>query len=310
MGPPRGKPHKLAGLLPEVLKIQGSMENVNLLSYTVLAGTHVCSLGRQERPRRERELLERLCKMSSGSLQHVRERLDQVKEALLRSGYRVKLCRVQTESRAVVGTASAFGKVLFEVGLSFDPILNVPYIPASTLKGAFRHALEELAGPGEAVRVFGGEAKRGQQTIREAGLVGVTDAYPVSPDRRLLDPDVLTPHYSRGGEAVEMEIDVEPVPVVFAAIAPGVEFEFYIYYNKALWRLLGGRSLTSSGQLSRGADIHEGDLASALGAVSGSAAELLPLVDYAVIYALTRGIGAKTSVGYTRFKLLEYKAVS
>ncbi len=301
------------GLFSEIRRIKGDITSINLLSYATLAGVNVCLLRREEQseeqPMRKREFLEKLCKMSTGQLGHVREYFDRVRDALLRNGYHVKLCRIRLEDRGLVGTGSVFGKVLFEVGLSFDSILNVPYIPASSLKGAFRHVLEQLGRSEEAKLIFG--------STEEMGVVGVTDAYPTSlgSSNKLLSPDVLTPHYYIGGEAVKTELDVKPTPVVFTTIAPGVEFEFYIYYNKNLRHLLGGHVLTTSKDLRDDVNIHihDGDLAQALEGITNRAhidlRKLLPLVDLAVIYALTRGVGAKTSIGYTKFKLLEYKTI-
>ncbi len=303
MRKPRDKSQKPMTLFPKVQKIKGSIEDLNLFTYVVLAGSYVNSLGSGSRPKKKREFLENLCRMSivsvgSATLSRVRESLDNIRDALLRNGYHVKKCRIVSEWRGLVGVGSTFGKTLFEVGLSFDPVLNVPYIPSSSLKGAFRHVLEQQGKKNEATQIFGSE--------KSMGLVGVTDAYPVPTASehgfRLFDPDVLTPHYS--GEYVRTELDVKPVPVVFVAIAPGVEFEFYIYYDRNLQVLQREQSRKVSG-----VHVYEGDLAQALKGTQVSV-DQLPLVDYAVIYALTRGIGAKTSIGYSRFKLLEYITVS
>ncbi|MEM3995319.1 MAG: type III-B CRISPR module RAMP protein Cmr6 [Thermofilum sp.] len=303
----RSRPEKRRVFLQEVEQIMGDSSNLNLFSYVTLAGARVAMLGEKERPEKKRVFLEKVCRMSSGGLHHVEAYTKEIQEALLANGFQVKVCRIVSAARGLVGTGEAFGKALFEVGLAFDPLLNVPLIPASSLKGAFRHALRRRFGESAAERVFGG-VQGGM------GLLGVTDAYPVRARGRLLEPDILAPHYPETKQ-LETEQDVEPNPVPFPTIAPGVEFVFYIYFNKGLpaalderRRLRVTRELAGKGA---GFEIFEGDLAEALQNVGGKLPpDLIPLVDCAVIYALTQGVGAKTSVGYTRFKLLEYRSVT
>lgn len=303
----RSRPEKRRVFLQEVEQIMGDSSNLNLFSYVTLAGARVAMLGEKERPEKKRVFLEKVCRMSSGGLHHVEAYTKEIQEALLANGFQVKVCRIVSAARGLVGTGEAFGKALFEVGLAFDPLLNVPLIPASSLKGAFRHALRRRFGESAAERVFGG-VQGGM------GLLGVTDAYPVRARGRLLEPDILAPHYPETKQ-LETELDVEPNPVPFPTIAPGVEFVFYIYFNKGLpaalderRRLRVTRELAGKGA---GFEIFEGDLAEALKNVSGKVhPDLIPIVDCAVIYALTQGVGAKTSIGYTRFKLLEYRSVT
>ncbi|MEM2275185.1 MAG: type III-B CRISPR module RAMP protein Cmr6 [Thermofilum sp.] len=302
----RSRVEKRRVFLQEVEQITGDSSNLNFFSYVTLAGARVAMLGEKERPEKKRVFLEKVCRMSSGSLRHVEAYTKEIQEALLANGFQVKVCKIVSVTRGLVGTGEAFGKALFEIGLALDPLLNVPLIPASSLKGAFRHALRRRFDESAAERVFGG-ARGGM------GLVGVTDAYPVRARGRLFDPDILAPHYPET-ERLETELDVEPNPVPFLTIAPGVEFVFYIYFNKGLPAALGERRrLKVTRELtgkSAGFEIFEGDLAEAIKNAGGEVhPDLIPAVDYAVIYALTQGIGAKTSVGYTRFRLLEYKSV-
>ena len=41
----------------------------------------------------------------------------------------------------------------------------------------------------------------------------------------------------------------------------------------------------------------------------GECTRLLPWIDRAVIYAFAKGIGAKTSLGYSRFLIVTYKLI-
>ncbi|MEM1509194.1 MAG: type III-B CRISPR module RAMP protein Cmr6 [Thermofilaceae archaeon] len=295
-------------------------KTTNLYSYVILMGTGILlekklsAAGNEDsvagnENKDKRELLKRMCiwlpvneKPGTHTLYfpHVQEHLNSVQKGLLTNGYQLKLCKIESIERGLVSAGGAFGKVPFEVGLAFDPVFNVPYIPASSLKGAFRQALELKWDKDMAELIFGGK--------NEAGLIGVTDAYPVQikvEDQRggvprLFEPDVLTPHYP----GKEVEINVQPNPVVFATIAPGVVFEFYVYYNRELRR----GKVEVSDVFGSAKHIYEGDLAAVN--FAGKSIKDLPAVDLTIVYALTRGIGAKSSLGYSRFKLLEYRKVS
>lgn len=323
-------PHR--SIIEKVKEIRLS-EDTNLLSYIVLRGTllQVERLrGREEEyAKGKRALLEEICERTWNiDLSYVSKVMERVRDALLRHGYAVKLCRFKALHRALVGAQGDFGRVPFEVGLSFDPVLNVPFIPGSSLKGAFRHSLEALlreggrSGPeveGVVAAVFG--------SPEGAGLVGVTDAYPVGPGvgGLLLEPDVVTPHYP--GSRSEEEASPNPVP--FLTIARGVVFESYIYFNKAIYReesrRRGGRSRRIVAELGTVRELKareeknplqyalfDGDLAAAVEKLEGTgmrAIDAVPWVDMAVLYAFTRGVGAKTSLGYSRFAVVEYRTL-
>lgn len=293
------------------ISLEGLKDQVNLYSYLMIKGTELIyfrikeDLETRERRdvrrkgKRERvELKERLLREVSlkakpvfnSLLGQINAYLDNIREALRSNGYRVKRCIIKSRYRVVAGTGEPAGKIPFEVGVFLDPLLGIPYIPGSSLKGAFRHALEELVQHGNIMPelkderlpslLFGSEGAM--------GLVGITDAYPIRHDReRLLEPDVITPHYPGARD----ELEAQPNPITFLSIAPGVEFEFYIYYKPEVSKYT-----------------LEGDLAS-IAAREGTqrVLEMLKPLDMAVLYALSRGVGAKTSAGYSRFDLVAYR---
>ncbi len=324
-------------------------EKTNLLTYVCLKGTLIMSLKWQGKEgdyaRRKKELLEEVCKLFRNiNLQHVKEVLNQVKEALIVNGYQVKVCRIKAVSRVVVGISEPFGQIPFEIGLFFDPILNVPFIPGSSIKGALRHALIELI---EKELRRGISEKKQEKEIEKkikevadiifgceewSGLVGVTDAYPVKAgvNGLIFEPDVLTPHYP----SARTELDVTPIPIPFLTIARDVEFEFFIYFNKSIYELEHDyidRKLNRKTKRNHtraevvntlrkyGIDkedflkniikyvIYGGDLERALENIQErELAKLVPWVDRAVLYAFAKGIGAKTSIGYSRFIVVKY----
>ncbi len=313
--------------------------DTSLLSYIVLKGTSLLMsklVGRKsEYAEKKKKLLEEICEYSKNlSLDCINKMLNQVKDSFLINGYHVKICRIKALDKGLIGTEELFGKIPFEIGLFFDPIYNVPFIPGSSLKGAFKHAVEVLLEKNYkseekakeiAEIIFGSE--------KWSGLVGVTDAYLVEHGNNgyFFEPDVMTPHYPKA----ETELDVKPTPVPFLTIARGAVFEFYIYFNKKIYqeefRRLGLRSRRTRAELgdvnikdllivsgrSKVEPLNNavfiGDLAEAIGVLKSkrmsNIVSIIPWIDRAVLYAFARGIGAKTSLGYSRFMVLEYKSI-
>jgi CRISPR-associated protein Cmr6 len=109
------------------------------------------------------------------------------------------------------------------IGLSWHPIFNLPYIPSTTIKGVLNRYL-----------------------LDEKDLI-ILDSFPVSCKFRLIVPQVITPHYVN--EFSEHKIN--PTPLIFPAIAPGVGFNLTIFskkkiekedINKALFYGLGAKT--------------------------------------------------------------------
>ena len=153
----------------------------------------------------------------------------EVTRALKSLGYCVINIPARLRSGLLVGASSGALAAIFDVGLSWDQIFGLPFIPGSSLKGllkswSIRHCLE-MYGDAQArrgcIRDFlaltglGGEVLA-KEELREysslldavearaedasAGLLVVLDAYPTGRSAKrggcgLLEPDVLTPHY-------------------------------------------------------------------------------------------------------------------
>jgi CRISPR-associated protein Cmr6 len=320
------------GNMSKVLKAVAVLkpdESINLWSYMTLKGTKILleSLsGSDALGELKRELLEQISSINlSERLKEAERVINCWAEALSANGYLVKVAVVEAESRVVVGTSSGLGMIPFEVGLSFDPIMNLPYIPGSTIKGAIRSAFMELLSSNNLVSnsrcvdeitdwVFGSSRHEGVGI----GLIGFTDAYPVSPGNggRVLEPDAITPHYTCTSDKGCTEFDAMPIPIQFLTIAPGTRFKFLVFFNNPLRsRKLG---TVSSSKLSVVNKVecdkldymvyydHE-ELSEALTRFGQqNRLNAVPWLDRAVLYALAKGLGAKTSVGYSRFRIVSY----
>ena len=329
----RGEIIELRDLRDYIDRNARDLKEVNLLSYALIKGTLIlCSKMKAHEGYaiEKRKFIEELSKEFKSNLNHIRGLIDTWINALTTNGYYIKVCEIEATSRIIVGTNAVFGMIPFEIGLSLDPILNVPFIPGSSLKGAFRNALEDLIEREYKRKFDTNDVIRKTKEIvnkifgshEESSLVGVTDAYPVSPnsDGRLLEPDVITPHYP----GVKTEFDVEPKPILFLTVAPGVKFRFLIFFNKKIYdeetkrKNIGSRriGIVRNNELgSRPMDdvlnyaIHYGDdLGSVLKRSGRTHVNIVPWVDKAVLHAFAKGIGAKTSLGYSRFRLILYKS--
>ncbi|MEM2619316.1 MAG: type III-B CRISPR module RAMP protein Cmr6 [Candidatus Hadarchaeales archaeon] len=101
-----------------------------------------------------------------------------------------------------------------------------------------------------------------------AGKVVFLDAYPIRPGRgkAILFPDVITPHYKgRSGEDLLEEFGWEPRPITYLCLAPGTTFRF----------------------------------------IAGVVKDFKHVLEQTLLETLTWGLGAKTAVGYGRFRVEE-----
>jgi len=295
-------------------------ENSNLYSIANLQGRDLM-LNKKEKnfkfEERKQELLEFLILNQKEIFNNIKNQinkyLDEIKNALkqyLSSDGIIREVEVKLTYRGSFGVSSIFGQMPFEVGLHFHPYFNVPYIPASSIKGAIRNAYynyyyyyilreskaekdeEKIKKEAEELcnEVFG--------DLKSAGLVGFTDAFPIEAGENgfILYPDIINPHY----KDKESELDVRPVPIIFLTVAPGTKFKFYIYIKKE-------RKDEKSRFYRR---ITEGTIKNCYKTISQKPEpdiNKLGFIDVAVIYGLALGVGAKTSLGYSSFEVVKYE---
>lgn len=167
-----------------------------------------------------------------------------------------------------------------EVGMVFDRNTGLPFIPASTVKGAVRQAycanfaLKNEAAIGKdgmidemdidgLVDVFG--SLNTNDSYR--GGFSFIDVYPATPPEIAID--IMNPHFGKyyRGEDAPVETD-EPVPIKFLAVEKGAEFKVRGFF------------------LVKKAQVHREKL---IEAIKTAFCEM--------------GIGAKTAVGYGRFHI-------
>ena len=279
---------------------------INIFSFGIIQGSAILNSKHEETKskkasfeEKEREFLEFLIKNSANYFKlkktEIQQYLSELKQSLMKylgeKGI-VREIQMKLTYRGSFGVSSTFGQIPFEVGLYIHPYFNVPYIPASSIKGAIRNAYHyylvnyENKNSNEAED----ECKRLFGDSNFAGLVGFTDAFPIQEGENgyILYPDIINPHY----KDARNEMEVEPKPIVFLTVAPGTIFKFYMYVIKE--RNKEKRKI----EIGAKKDLVDKPIPDM---------EKLGKLDLALLYGLSMGIGAKTALGYSQFVVITYE---
>jgi CRISPR-associated protein Cmr6 len=230
----------------------------------------------------------------SSSAKLASDYMDEVAQAYKSLGLGVVDVKASLSTKLVSGLASGFLQVIMEVGMHWDPILDLPYVPGSSIKGVMRsNALElckmatdkekclrgvlEIFGSGEAFNEAKSIYNLGQfKTTASVGRVVVSNAYPVElSDGKLFEGDIVNPHYYKNNRIVKNEYEVKPVPVTSIAVRRGVKFRF----------IIGVKPFREVSEISRILFNNELKTPSE------------PIL-FLLAYSLSKGIGARTSKGY------------
>ncbi|QXJ31854.1 type III-B CRISPR module RAMP protein Cmr6 [Saccharolobus shibatae] len=238
---------------PSNTQTYSTTSNLLLLKYKILNLDE-----KEKRSLFKKEIAELVSKNFKLNGEKVKEYFDNLREVLKKLKYTVVDIEITTVTKALIGVSTSLGKLIFDSGISFDPYMNLPYIPASEIKGIVRSYTGDKLGEQEAKEIFGDEEREGN--------VNFTDAYPVKAENFVFVSDVITPHYNMK----RSEMDAEPTPIIHLTIAPKVTFRFLIYYKRE-------------------------DLGKPI-------CDTLPLV-------VIRGLGARSSVGYSLFELTKVEVI-
>ena len=171
---------------------------------------------------------------------------------------------VTTKVSSTITVGRGLMDIITENGLSWDPVLDLPYIPASELKGAVRllvlkaSALKakkegfqvsldlfgkvrgkvlpenKYADEYEVFSKFLGNNFVVDYTEEHVGELVLTDAYPVQdpdnlPDNLPVELMVLTPHYTSN---VKQEYEVKPTPLRYLGISRKTSLKFAVGVTK------------------------------------------------------------------------------
>ncbi|NPB00418.1 MAG: type III-B CRISPR module RAMP protein Cmr6, partial [Crenarchaeota archaeon] len=126
-----------------------------------------------------------------------------------------------TKTRLLIGLSEqSFTRPICDLGLSWDPYLNLPYIPASTLKGALRSYMERSGLTRKQVDELLGSHEEGLKVV-------FVDSYPIHLKDRLLTIEVTTPIYQEQKGTIR-EHEARPVPIHYIAVEKGVTFRLIV----------------------------------------------------------------------------------
>ncbi|ABW02338.1 type III-B CRISPR module RAMP protein Cmr6 [Caldivirga maquilingensis] len=211
------------------------------------------------------------CSTIKDLLDKANKYLDEQVNALKDLGYEIVINNIFiTLTRLAIGLRNPYFEIL-EQGISWDPIMNLPYIPASSLKGAMRASAEGT----QCSQAFG--------SMDEASHVIVLDSYPVycPSGKSLMTLDIINPHYAEPARTIA-EPQVKPVPVPFLTVSTGVGFRVIIMAER---RRLKYRCRNEPGDY-----IY----------LSSDCKGVCTINDLQSIVTkvFSRGIGAKTALGY------------
>lgn len=153
---------------------------------------------------------------------------------------------------------------VYETNMTLHPIYGLPYIPASSIKGFLRHYLNEVEEGKEYIEQIFGKNDEDSSTGKPVrGQYIFFDAFPTKSPR--IELDVMTPHYPKYyGEGQPPADWQSPTPIHFLTVGQGTPFRFLI-------------------------GLPNNDLESQLESWLRGALK-------------TRGLGAKTAVGYGYWK--------
>ncbi len=269
-----------------------------------------------------RDVLEKVTKASAklvngeGELELInsflRSRLDNIRHALSKyvSEGEVWTVELRTRDKLVINTSGGLLTPMFEIGVSLDPILGIPYIPGSSIKGAWRNAIYMI------LRYYFPEdlAKELVMDIfdRTPVVVRVFDAYPSKVEsfqKYLVIPDIITPHY---GPGVKNELDVRPNPLLFLAVPKDIVFKTVIGIDlNQLAKTLGlggeeGDDDPLTTRWNRLVD-HLNSYIEDSGQGDKRLQAVVTLLRNGLYLVGETGIGAKTSVGYSKFEVEIYE---
>ncbi|PNV81880.1 MAG: type III-B CRISPR module RAMP protein Cmr6, partial [Fervidicoccus sp.] len=149
----------------------------------------------------------------------VNEYLKEVENGLKEACPRVYSLEIETKSRFIVSMKYPY--MPLNLGLAIDPYMNVPFIPASSIRGALRMQLS--LNNNDISLLFGkSEGKEG----KHPGILSIFDAYPVKAQNGLFEADVITPHYRESDYKIG-EHESKPNPILFLTVPSGVTFRAF-----------------------------------------------------------------------------------
>ncbi len=262
----------------------------------------------------KRKLQERLAGLSCDEWKReiAMWRLSEIVRSERSQGNRVVVVEAVLDDRGLVGASTGVLASVLEVGVVWDYIADLPLVPGSTVKGAVRSLLlshcaslggeddrvrcleavsallgwtESPADLGEVASLLGleGDVVKKVASISGGGLLTFHDSHLLCEGNGgLLEPWVITPHY----RDAETEYDAKPVPVEHVVLRRGLKGYFVVGIRRDALRYLS-------------------ELRSLIEGKGCSGFSCLTFLAKIITATLSSGVGARTTRGYTRFRVVK-----
>lgn len=140
----------------------------------------------------------------------------------------VATINAKTVKSMVVGLGEASVK---EVSMKKHHIFDLPYIPASSIKGIFRHFCKEDA------RVDENKIEKWFGTEEQEGQLVFVDLYPTNIGEYKIEEDVMTPHYSSyytDDKNKKLPVDSDKIIPIKFSVLSNTSFSFQFYTRTEL----------------------------------------------------------------------------
>ena len=228
-----------------------------------------------------------------------------IADSLSGLGFSVAELFFRLDSQGLVGSGSGVFKPIFEVGLTVDPVLGVPYYPGSGIKGAVRSLTSELYGEDNVEKILFGHSAGEEGSV---GHVFFSDMYPVGCSRdkcSVFRGLVVNPHYYRGGEPVEDELQVKTNRVVHIGISEGLVIGLVIG-TRPISDKNTRKKLAEMLQNPRFGDDNDMEVPGIIKKLASSDdLDLTTIISLLTMETLSKGIAARSNKGYNVFTPVE-----
>lgn len=241
------------------------------------------------------DFLNKLTEQARPNFEVAKKYYGELKSALKSLGMPYIYFEALLRENLLVGSSDGLGYLVFEIGVSWDTLFDLPVIPASGVKGVMRSIVEDYLDSkgisGDVMEKFVSGIFGGKDGGGIVGSVVFFNSYPVYASRGLLVREILNPHYNLVQGNVRSELDVMPIPIKHVAVARGVRFGFLVAFNPRLLEY-------GSEEMKRVAEI--------LNIPTSDARTLkMKIVSLFMGAVLNTGLGSRTLKGFGKFKLTD-----
>lgn len=166
------------------------------------------------------------CNIEDSMLKYINLKQNNIIEYYISHGYNLAKTSVKTISRLIIGHGEVSVR---EASIKLDHIYGIPFIPASSIRGAFRNYLNEKYSEADSENNAYSENKIVTDICGSEDKIGQLIFLDIYPRKFEVGVDVMTPHYgdyySKGKCPTD---DMKPNPIKFPTVQKGAEFDIVV----------------------------------------------------------------------------------